>query len=922
MKLLKRLFSSKNNNAKSGKARQLASENLCKSLDEQSPEELLKTAQSDTNEALREAAIGKLPYTRDLLNLAKEDGGRWPILARKRLGQLLEEGQLNVEQLGRDLANQDQLLALTAYSPKALQEVIQQIQNPTTLLQLATEGSTTQARQAAAARIQTRNELEQLCKLAQGKDKSVYKLARARLDEFKAEDARNADARAQLAAICEKLEKLTRLEADAMYKARIALLENEWQTLASVASDELLTRYQNALSACHQQIAARAEQIAQAEQEEALDQQARDFVERAHKDIHSLLLNLFELEDIGSLTQYQLQLNDLNQAVRLASQRPIDFGHFLKEFERASHFAQYWIEQLPQGTLAQLRTNKDFSQIRTLLQAAREFYRSELPATLARLSEELSALEAQEQEARAAEKKLEHDLNDLVRRGLWAARDGMVRKARGIHKEAGEKRARLSHIPPALQTKFDELDEAIARLSDWHEFAVTPKKETLIAQMEALQQSSLAPQDLAARIHELQDEWKSLSKGVQQADESLWQKFQQASQAAYLPCREFFDAQAKAREENLVHRQQLIDQLTTYLNDYHWDTPVWSDVEQTLKLARQEWQAYWPVPRKAGEELQNRFNGLMDDLHARLKAHYQEIKAAKQVLIAQAQSCAANTDLSAAIERVKQLQQEWKTLGKTYPKDDQQLWQAFRRECDAVFARRNALQAERQQAQEAQAESAESLITQLQNLANDQAADEAQARALMADIKQAFQALNDLPKDKVKDLQSRFHQQFKALENQLIAQHNQAEIRRWQDLYALANQLRQEEVKLLQGQIAAETLTQLLDNPPSLPPAGLAQLQARAKAAAKLTPADQQRNKEALQLLCIRAEILSGRETPAEDKSRRMEYQLQQLQQGLGKKEETLEDLAIEWVGIGAVDEASYSSLFNRFMASLAKSIS
>src|SRR5690606_39144593 len=133
---------------------------------------------------------------------------------------------------------------------------------------------------------------------------------------------------------------------------------------------------------------------------------------------------------------------------------------------------------------------------------------------------------------------------------------------------------------------------------------------------------------------------------------------------------------------------------------------------------------------------------------------------------------------------------------------------------------------------------------------------------------QAFQALNDLPKDKVKDLQSRFHQQFKALENQLIAQHNQAEIRRWQDLYALANQLRQEEVKLLQGQIAAETLTQLLDNPPSLPPAGLAQLQARAKAAAKLTPADQQRNKEALQLLCIRAEILSGRETPAEDKSR------------------------------------------------------
>lgn len=919
MKLLKRLFSSKDKNAKPSKAKVQTAERLYKSLDEQSPDELLKVAQAETNDELREAAIARLAYSTDLLKMAQENGGRWPLLARKRIGQLLEDDQLSIKKLGADLSDQGQLLSLAAYSPKALQEVIEQVQNPALLLQLATEGTTTQARQAAAARIHSRAELEQLCKLAQGKDKSVYKLARARLDEFKAEDTRHADARAQLTSICEKLEKLTRLEADAVYKARITLLENEWQLQADAATEELLQRYQSALASCHQQIAARAEQIAQAEQEALLDQQAKDFVARANQDIHHLLLVLFELEDTSALAQYQQQLNDLNQAVRLASQRPLDFGKALKEFERANQFAQFWLEQMTHGTLTQLKARHAHSQIHALLRAAQEFYRAELPTPLANLAEVLSAHEAEERKAQAAEKKLEHDLGELVRRGLWAARDGMVRKARGIHKEVTEKRPGLHHTSPALQSKLDELDAAIAQLSDWHEFAVTPKKEALIEQMTTLQNSQLAPQDLATRIHDLQDEWKSLSKGVQQADENLWQQFQQASQAAYAPCREFFDAQAKAREENLKHRQTLITQLTTYLNEYHWDTPVWSDVEKTLKVARQEWQAYWPVPRKAGEDLQHQFDQLMEDLHARLKAHYQESKAAKQALIAQAHSCVEDPDLHTATNRIKQLQQQWKTLGKSYPKDEQQLWQAFRRECDAVFARRNEQQAARQQAQAAQAEAAEKLIAQLQTLASNPDADAAKIRADMADIKQAFQALEDLPRDKAKDLQARFNQGFKALENQLVAQRNQAEIRRWQDLYALADQLRQAELKLLQGQTSADGLSTLLENPPSLPSAGLAQLQARARTAADLTAADQASHRDALQLLCIRAEILSGRETPADDKSLRMDYQLQQLQQGLGKKEETLEELAIEWVGIGAVDDASYALLFNRFMASLAQ---
>ena len=41
--------------------------------------------------------------------------------------------------------------------------------------------------------------------------------------------------------------------------------------------------------------------------------------------------------------------------------------------------------------------------------------------------------------------------------------------------------------------------------------------------MQALSESKLAPNDLASKIHELQDQWKRTSRGGQQNDESLEQ---------------------------------------------------------------------------------------------------------------------------------------------------------------------------------------------------------------------------------------------------------------------------------------------------------------------------------------------------------------------------------------------------------------
>lgn len=908
-----------------------------RALDAHTSEQLLNLVQSDSNDQVREAAIGKLPWGSELLTLALSNpSGRLQLAARKRLGQLLDDGALTVKQLTAEVPRQLDLITLASYSQQANLDVLEAITDPALLLQLASEGNTTQLRQAAAARIATRTELEQLCKIAQGKDKTVYKLAKTKLEVFKAGDSRIAEARAAIAVLCGKLEKLSRLEADPMFKAKIALLESEWSLLAENATTELEARYHHALGACQQQISARAEQIAQAEEKITLDQQAVAFLETATREAQNLVAQIYDLNEISAdeVTGYHQQLNDLTQAVRLAANRDLPSQAPQTEFERVREHAQFLLAGFSaNGTLVQLTqaiatadSDSGATLKRTIRQytdAARTVYCDQLPDSVQMATRAVHAWSAQQADVGRQEKEKLRDISELTRKGLWATQQGMVRKARGVHKELQEKRAQLAELPVAIQSKIDELDEAIAKLSDWHEFAVTPKKEALILQMQDLAHSSLSPNDLASKIHDLQDEWKSLSRGVQQADENLWEQFLQASKIAFLPCKEYFDAQTRARESNLEKRRELISQLETYLGAYDWDNAIWSDVEKTLKVARQEWQGHWPVPRKAAEELQTTFDSLMDQIHQKLKDYYHGNKTAKQQLIEQAQACIDANNLPQTIEQVKQLQAQWKALGKSYPKEDQQLWREFRKHCDAVFERRTQEATELNQQRQAQLEQADKLIAQVQEILTLPLAELTAARDTLASLKTEFNNL-ELPREKAKVLTTAFNQGLEDINNKINAERNNAEIRSWQDLFSLSDELRRYEAAIV-AKTATEdqklAVIRLLENPPRLPNGSLPLLHTRLAEADLFTPELQTRSTYELRLLCIRAEIATSSDTPEADKDLRMNYLMKQLQQGMGKRDESLEPLIFEWITLGAATDENYRPLWERFMESISRGI-
>src|SRR5260221_11951700 len=113
--------------------------------------------------------------------------------------------------------------------------------------------------------------------------------------------------------------------------------------------------------------------------------------------------------------------------------------------------------------------------------------------------------------------------------------------------------------------------------------------------MEEFIGSEEAPKALADRIKRLQEEWKTISKGIVSDAAADWERFHQASQAAYQPCREYFEAQARVRQQNLDNRKALLERLTAFETTQNADNPDWRLLASVLREARQERPQHFPV---------------------------------------------------------------------------------------------------------------------------------------------------------------------------------------------------------------------------------------------------------------------------------------------------------------------------------------
>ncbi len=461
--------------------------------------------------------------------------------------------------------------------------------------------------------------------------------------------------------------------------------------------------------------------------------------------------------------------------------------------------------------------------------------------------------------------------------------------------------------------QLESLNQQLSQLIDWNAFATSPKYEELCEQMEALQDNDVEQnrESVDAHVEQikyLQNLWKEL--GRSDSSEHYWERFQDAGNKAYEPAQYYFDEQRKKREDNLLKRFELCEQLTQVL-EAAVENNDWKSLEKQLFISKRDWGKYRAVDRKAGKDIQERFDHLIEQAKLNLQPQYDAAVGAKEALIAKVGALAEKEINQHLINQTKELQAAWKAVGMTPRDKDQQLWEQFNGVCRKIFQADKARRDTRRKEENSHFDLAKQYIDEVKALELTQSPE-----ALTA-IQQQFAILpfntDDRGADKLKqafeNACTAYEQQRDALESNSIKGDFAELIRKARLCHAIELNQQQDDLPALLEQWGDKPINNALWH------------KAIEKRKSNALDNKDQATKEyttARQLLCVRLEILLDVESPSADKAMRMEYQLEQLQNRNRKSQgfdEILEELAVSWFVAPPANADVADELESRFQA-------
>lgn len=741
---------------------------------------------------------------------------------------------------------------LDTQNAEASMQALARLSSEFDFLTIASQHGVAAVRMAAAENVTQLTQLQVLLENIKGKDKAVYRLAKERIAEHRQIAAAQQARQERIQYLLDQCKYLTRIGYHPEFNGKLSLIKQEWEQLISESSSEQQEQLNSELQAADkilQEFA--AEEAAAAAQQQAIEsaknsqqqllKESAELLEQAHthsiESLKSAIQPLLQQWD-ESLAAYKPKV-DIGQAFEKTIQQLLGIQTTLQHHAQLDASFHEWLNSDD--------TELPFNQIQQWKKLL--IWPDEIasPAWYQQFAQKVSHIKDNQTQQKKQHDQQLKELESLLSSLTGAIKNGQVKEANRFNQQIIQGFKQLpNQATQALRRQQQALYAQLQEMRDWAEFAIIPKKEALLAEMQSLIGSPIANNLLADKIHQLQEEWKALSNtGLR--DHELWQQFNEAAQKAFEPCKAFFAEQTEIRQKFTEQRQALIAELNHYEQALDWSNADWPAVQKTLHTARNTFRTLGPIDRTAHKKTQDQFNNAYNRIHQHLKAQYEHNLALKNTLVNQAQELAASEELKGIVEKVKSLQQQWKEVGITPRSADQALWKSFREHCDIVFKRLDEQREERKAEIDETVQQAHTLVEQ------------ALASADLQQIKAANQQLQQL------ELPKGVQQKLQASLNNAQQQHEQA-IQQQEFVGLIAR------VEHLHGDDSAWNSACELPLPKGIN-ADLFQ-QARS---------GQLSSNDTAQDLCVLMEIVADCPSPDSDQARRMELQVQRLSEGLGK---------------------------------------
>ncbi len=314
-------------------------------------------------------------------------------------------------------------------------------------------------------------------------------------------------------------------------------------------------------------------------------------------------------------------------------------------------------------------------------------------------------------------------------------------------RQALKEQARL--IDGALEAQVHAALTAAGELEGWQRWRADQIRQDLLIKAQSLVEQPLGGRKQQEALRQLREQWKTSDQGGV-PNHGLWKRFDEACNQAYKVVEAWLEKAREQQEATRVQRRGLMDELRDWTQGQR-ESGDWKAHARAVQAFEQRWREAGHLSEKAFAEMQAQWKALLDEAQAPLRQARQLSLDRRRALIEQAQELGAQNPLR--IDAVRALQQRWQHEAQQVPIDrrqEQKLWDAFRKPIDEAFARKSV---EREQAMQALGEHDRRVIAAARELEQATAAGDAQkiqaaARALEAAVrgqKIAADALADTP---------------------------------------------------------------------------------------------------------------------------------------------------------------------------------
>jgi len=184
----------------------------------------------------------------------------------------------------------------------------------------------------------------------------------------------------------------------------------------------------------------------------------------------------------------------------------------------------------------------------------------------------------------------------------------------------------------------------------------------------------------------LQKEWKEAGPGPRNKEEVLYKRFRKACDQFFDRRSAFFAEQDAEREDNLLAKEKLCQDVEDLLQEPKMEH------SKVIRDLQKSWKEIGPVPRKNDKEIWKRFRGACDSYYNWLDEQRQDNLQQKIALCEQVEALQPENEdetvRKETVEKVVELQKQWKTIGPVPRKDADTIWERFTSQCDTFFTAR------------------------------------------------------------------------------------------------------------------------------------------------------------------------------------------------------------------------------------------